>query len=106
MSGKDQRVENKRRSRLPCNNSRIKTRKECLEYYGGECACCGCKTYEFLAIDHIHGNGKKHVIEIANKNLCRWLKTNNFPDGFRILCHNCNMAKGMKKNNYKCPHEK
>ena len=30
---------------------------------------------------------------------------NNFLDGFKILCHNCNMVKGMKRNNYTCPHE-
>ncbi|MBT4326526.1 MAG: hypothetical protein HOD60_06415 [Candidatus Nitrosopelagicus sp.] len=27
------------------------------------------------------------------------------PNGFQILCHNCNFAKGVSKDN-KCPHEK
>jgi hypothetical protein len=30
---------------------------------------------------------------------------NNFPEGFQILCHNCNFAKGFPRNNGKCPHE-
>ena len=33
-----------------------------------------------------------------------WKKIkNNFPKGFQILCHNCNIAKGHYG---KCPHEK
>ena len=34
-----------------------------------------------------------------------WIVKNNFPKGFQILCHNCNLAKGYSKNN-KCPHER
>ena len=39
-------------------------------------------------------------------NLYNWIIENNFPEGFKILCHNCNFAKGMKNNNNKYPHEK
>ena len=35
--------------------------------------------------------------------LHKWIKDNNFPDGFQILCHNCNQAKGYYGI---CPHEK
>jgi hypothetical protein len=31
------------------------------------------------------------------------LITNGFPSGFRTLCHNCNMAKGLYGT---CPHER
>jgi len=37
--------------------------------------------------------------------LLRWIIKNNFPEYFKILCHNCNHAKGHSKDN-KCPHEK
>ena len=30
---------------------------------------------------------------------------NDLPEGFQILCHNCNTAKGMIKNNNECPME-
>ena len=79
-----------------------KQRLRCLEYYGGKCACCGEDKYEFLALDHIKGGGTKHRKEIGSC-LQRWLVRNDFPEGFRVLCHNCNISHG----NYGfCPHEK
>ena len=35
--------------------------------------------------------------------LLGWIIKNNFPEGFKILCHNCNNAKGFYG---KCPHQK
>lgn len=89
-------------------NFRQRLRKEILKKYGDKCACCGESAYEFLAIDHINGGGNKHRREISPKNctstsIYQWLKRNNFPDGFQILCHNCNMAKSLYKM---CPHRK
>lgn len=75
-----------------------------LTYYSGgtpRCACCGEARLEFLSIDHIHGGGKKHIQEIGF-NLVRWLKANGLPDGYRVLCHNCNFALGHYGY---CPHE-
>lgn len=78
-------------------------RMTCLIYYGGDppkCKCCGESEIKFLAIDHIDGNGKKHSQSIK-KALPYWLIQNNFPKGFQILCHNCNLAKGFYGA---CPH--
>lgn len=82
-------------------NKRI--RLEVLEHYGNKCACCGITEYEFLAIDHIKGGGIKHRKEIGNagNSIAKWLKKNNYPEGFRILCHNCNLALGIHGH---CPH--
>lgn len=33
--------------------------------------------------------------------LYAWLHANKYPDGFQVLCHNCNMAKGFYS---RCPH--
>ena len=79
-----------------------------LQHYGGQCLCCGEKEHEFLAIDHVLGEGKKHRTAIGIQRgsggvqFYRWLIRNNYPDGFRVLCHNCNMARSMFKH---CPHE-
>jgi len=35
-------------------------------------------------------------------NMARWLKKNNYPDGFQVLCMNCNL--GKQRNNGVCPH--
>ena len=84
---------------------RITMRKRVYNAYGGQvCACCGETTYAFLTIDHINGGGRKHREEIgdSSKSLLKWLIGNDFPDGFQVLCFNCNRAKhdlGI------CPHK-
>ncbi len=75
-----------------------------LEQYGTVCVCCGENQYEFLAIDHIRGEGRKHRESIGvspGAGFYRWLQRENYPDGFRVLCHNCNVASfGFGR----CPH--
>ena len=76
-------------------------RNQCIQYYGKNCVCCGENRREFLSIDHINGGGNQHRQKIGNKTW-RWLIKNNFPPGFRVLCHNCNQSLGY--NGY-CPHQ-
>ena len=80
---------------------RRKRRKQVLDHYGGKCVCCGETIYEFLTFDHINGGGNKHRKEIKGP-MERWLKINNYPKEFQVLCYNCNSAKG---HHGKCPHE-
>jgi hypothetical protein len=75
-----------------------------VHYCNGDtpkCACCGETRLEFLALDHINGGGSRHAKEI-NFKLARWLKSQGYPDGYRVLCHNCNFALGHYGY---CPHE-
>jgi hypothetical protein len=82
-----------------------------LIHYGGDppkCACCGETRYEFLSIDHINGGGneerKKFLTTTGKYNprkFYQWLIDNNFPEGFRVLCMNCNFALGHYGY---CPH--
>ena len=80
------------------------------------CNCCGENFHiDFLDVDHIVGkrqiDSEPELVKIGYSSklegimLQSWIVRNNFPDGFQILCTNCNTAKGMKKNNNKCPHE-
>lgn len=81
-------------------------REEVLAAYGHRCACCGEGTAEFLAVDHINGRGAKHLKELnlTGRGFYRWLKRRGFPrDDFRLLCHNCNCARGFYGY---CPHER
>lgn len=78
--------------------------------YGGyKCACCGETEPLFLTIDHIDNNGAEHRRKITGKrhsagyHTYKWLLKNNFPDGFQVLCMNCNYGKRM--NNGVCPHK-
>jgi hypothetical protein len=60
-----------------------------------------------LTIDHIHGGGNQHRKQItasrASETFYRWLKNNNYPDGYRTFCYNCNI--GAYHNNGVCPHQ-
>lgn len=78
-------------------------RLDAINAYGGKCKCCGEDRFEFLAIDHINGGGIQHRKQLgwAGNSLAKWLKKNNYPQGFRVLCHNCNLALGFYKH---CPH--
>ena len=42
------------------------------------------------------------TVELKGEKLNRWLKNNNYPKGFQILCWNCNFAKGVLGQ---CPHQ-
>lgn len=87
----------KRRLRDRERNKRIK--RQVIEHYGSICACCGESHIEFLAIDHIHGNGN-----ISRRNNSKGgsggvpyyqkLIREEYPEGYRVLCHNCNMSYG------------
>jgi hypothetical protein len=95
--------ENRSRYLKIMHNRRNERRDTCLKHYGEKCACCGEERKEFLSIDHINGNGARHRKEIHRASIYYWLIKNNFPDGFRILCHNCNQAMGIYGY---CPHQK
>ena len=85
---------------------RYKVKREVFEKYGGcKCACCGDTEIVWLSIDHIDGGGNKHRKELKNKcgvNFYNWLKKQNYPDGYQVLCMNCQFGKhacGI------CPHQ-
>jgi hypothetical protein len=81
-------------------------RRKVIEAYGGPvCSCCGETDARVLAIDHVNGDGAEHrrAIGRSSSNLWRWLRNNGFPDGFRVLCFNCNS--GRHANGGTCPHK-
>ena len=77
---------------------------EVYEAYGGAtCKCCKETTECFLTIDHINNDGAEHRKQIGRTSILRWLKQNNYPDGFQVLCFNCNL--GRRLNGGICPHQ-
>lgn len=83
---------------------RQRLKDEVFEAYGGyKCACCGEPIREFLTIDHVNGDGAAHRRKIGSAAIYRWLKREGFPDGYQVLCMNCNWAKGVFGA---CPHER
>lgn len=96
--------------RAGANAHNRRLRDAALAAYGNACACCGEATWEFLGIDHMNGDGAAHRIALTGSRyqgggtvMYRWLKRNGYPAGFRVLCHNCNAARGYYGY---CPHER
>ena len=85
---------------------RNKLKLKAFEHYGGnppKCACCGETMLQFLTIDHIEGKGAEHRRKIGTPHIYGWLVKNDFPEGFQVLCWNCNW--GRRVNNGVCPHK-
>lgn len=79
-----------------------------FEAYGGaRCVCCGESQTAFLSVDHIYNDGgnmrKSSAHPTSSTAFYSWLKRNNFPPGFQILCMNCNT--GKHRNGGVCPHQ-
>lgn len=102
----------KRRARESrrAKEKRKEDRASAIEAYGGKCSCCGESREPFLVIDHVNGDGNNHRRSIQpNSNgrpvagflTYRWLRINGYPEGFQVLCANCNMAKERGT----CPHQ-
>lgn len=73
--------------------------EEVLVKYGNKCLCCEESNIQFLSLDHIDGyNGEGPR---GGTQLYRWVRNNNYPQNFRVLCISCNFALGH--HGY-CPH--
>lgn len=88
---------------------RANERAACIAAYGGCCACCGEDTLEFLALDHVDGVVPDQHRSASGKRapstaVYRDLRRAGYPqEGYRVLCHNCNMAIAFYG---RCPHER
>lgn len=78
-------------------------KQEVLSHYSISppvCAHCRITDIDVLCIDHIANDGAEHRRIIGHNygaNFYRWLKKNNYPGGFQVLCRNCNWKKRIKK---------
>lgn len=70
-----------------------KLRSEIIEYYSNgffRCAICEDNHIEFLEIVKTGPSDNYDCSNFSQFNKMQWLKNNNFPDGYIILCSNCN----------------
>lgn len=71
---------------------------EVLSHYSRgkpRCERCGFDDIKALSMDHIEGGGKKHFKEIggAGPVFYNWLRLNDYPSKFQVLCMNCQWIK-------------
>lgn len=59
----------------------------------GTCRWCGQGDQDVLTVDHIDHKGSSHRRSIGQSSLYRWLVKNDYPEGFQVLCYNCNVKK-------------
>lgn len=68
-----------------------------IRAYGGyHCCWCGIEEPLVLCIDHVANDGRAHRREIGSMGghrFYKWLRDHDYPDGFQVLCMNCNHAK-------------
>ena len=77
---------------VPINSDQsrnVRNKSLVLQHYGEQCDICSEERFVFLTIDHLNGDGHSHRKKIGNS-VSRWLVKNNYPNGFRTLCWNCN----------------
>lgn len=84
-----------------------KARTEALCHYSQNklvCACCGEPCVHFLSLDHVKGDGatRKRNGEPQGSPIYVYLRKRNWPEGFQVLCFNCNWGKGQ---GLVCPHQ-
>ena len=83
---------------------REENKRRIFDFYSNgtmKCALCGFPDYRALCLDHIDNNGAEHRKSLSNGNrentssdtIYLSLIKSNFPSGFQILCHNCNIIK-------------
>lgn len=107
-------IKRRKKLRLYHRAWRLRLKTEVFKHYCGKkiaCMCCGEGNLFFLTIDHINGGGNKHrkenglVFKGSGGGLViyAWLKKNNYPKGFQVLCYNCNCGRSL--NSGVCPHK-
>jgi len=100
---------NHRQVRLEYKRQKDQRNREIvLLYYSHgqmECACCGSTDKWSLSIDHIANNGKEERKQLkigSGAPFYAWLIRHGFPEGYQVLCRNCNWG---KRRFGKCPHQ-
>lgn len=83
-----------------------KVKKDILQHYckgNIACNCCGESKEQFLTLDHIEPFSLTKAGPRGGRTLYQWLRKRNYPEGFQVLCYNCNMARA--KYDGVCPHK-
>lgn len=67
-----------------------------------KCKRCGFDDVRALQVDHVNGGGYAHRKSLGNSStsVYTYLKRNNYPVGFQILCANCNWIKRVENGEY------
>jgi len=80
-------------------SKRLELKTEVMAHYSGynppRCGKCLKTDITQLTIDHIFNDGSqlRKIYPMQKRNICKWLKLNNYPIGYQVLCRRCNEEK-------------
>lgn len=101
---KDEYKNNRDKHLAICRRRNERYKQTIISHYSPDMKCCKCGFNDMraLSIDHINSDGAKHRKEIGSGNsLYCWLLRNNFPEGFQVLCMNCQFIKRHEECEYR-----
>jgi len=91
----------KQRKNRKTKEYRDSLRLEILDAYSnGSIACvrCGYGDVRALDLDHVNHNGGNHRKKAGTTyDIYTELKRDNFPEGYQVLCRNCNWIKELER---------
>lgn len=99
-------AEHREKRRLDAIKTRAKYKDLAYKHYGGYvCACCGETEPLFLTLDHVNNDGymMRKYGKQGTASLYHWLHKHGYPEGYQVLCMNCNFGKA--RNGGVCPHK-
>lgn len=80
-----------------CKKARERIKRIVFRHYSPFLICmkCGFSDIRALSIHHIEGGGRAQRIAVSHGkggvDFYMWLRRNNYPPGFQVLCMNCHM---------------
>jgi len=93
--------DNKEKVKKAANKYHRQMKERLFTHYSNgvpKCARCGITDLDILCIDHVNGGGHQHRLRIgitSGYKFYLWLIREGYPDGFQVLCFNCNIKKRM-----------
>jgi hypothetical protein len=82
---------------------KAKVKLEVLTHYSSHpptCSWCKYSDVRALSIDHVNGGGKQHRATLNGYHIYSWLRKNGYPDGYQVLCMNCQFIKKAEDKEY------
>ena len=75
---------------------RLRIKSKLFDILGNKCVHCGFSDVRALQIDHVHGNGTRHIKEVGRNHQYFLYVLNAVKNGsknYQLLCANCNWIK-------------
>jgi len=69
-------------------------RVRALMFHGGLCTECGVNDMRVLTLDHVNGDGYSKRAE-GLRSIRAFMDAVKNPEGYQVLCHNCNWVKRL-----------